>query len=191
MKFYQIAKLVQYQFTEVSDFLWKSLGNNVRIFDFHLKSPIKFNISMDGSIYVNTNGDVLLFNVTITDECVSNEVNQEANPICNSQSFIWVDPYYSQDYIQEHTDRSIPFNEDNSEILFSQDNVLELLNSHLTSPESLVSVELDDDLIISMSKMAHERDITFNDLVNEVLYAHMQELSKKTKKNIPNVEIQN
>lgn len=41
--------------------------------------------------------------------------------------------------------------------------------SFILNPYKEVELDLDDDLFLSLAKMAHEKDITLNDLVNEIL----------------------
>lgn len=42
-----------------------------------------------------------------------------------------------------------------------------------------VEVDLDDDQFLVLAKMAHERDITFNQLCNEVLREYFDKIGKK------------
>lgn len=165
MKFYQIAKLVQFNFTEVTQFLWNSFGPNIKAFDFECPSLIS-DSNLFGTIYVNHKGDVLYGNISIT----------------HSDSYLshmWVHPEFIQPFIKEHEDRGFPFNNEQAIILDSSQDFISKLKEHTESPEGNITVELDDDVILYITKAAHEQDITFNDMVNQILETHMKELVKQ------------
>lgn len=43
-----------------------------------------------------------------------------------------------------------------------------------------ITVDLDQDLLYELMLMAHERDVTLNQLVNDILRAHLEKLEKDT-----------
>lgn len=43
-----------------------------------------------------------------------------------------------------------------------------------------ITVDLDQDLLYELMLMAHERDITLNQLVNEVLKSYLEKMEKDT-----------
>jgi predicted DNA-binding ribbon-helix-helix protein len=42
-----------------------------------------------------------------------------------------------------------------------------------------IEVDISDEELLALAKMAHERDITFNQLVNEILLKKMKEQEEK------------
>lgn len=46
-----------------------------------------------------------------------------------------------------------------------------------------IDIELSDEEFLRLAKLAHEHDVTFNQLVNGLLRAHIEELKVKTNEN--------
>jgi len=42
-----------------------------------------------------------------------------------------------------------------------------------------IEIEIEDEDFLKIAKMAHEKDITFNDMVNEILKSQMETLKEK------------
>lgn len=46
-----------------------------------------------------------------------------------------------------------------------------------------IAIELSDAEFLKLAKMAHEHDVTFNELVNRILRDHIEELKADTNEN--------
>jgi len=173
MKFYQIAKLVQFNFTNIDPFLWGSLGKNVKCFDFNTPSVQQENSDLEGSIYVNPKGDILYGFLSLP------------NPT-HSESIVWIHPQFKDAFLQEHIDRSVSFNEEQATVLENELDFLTKVLEHTVSDECNIAVNLENDLINYIAMEAHKSDITFNDMVNKMLESQLNTLLKnKADKELP------
>ena len=49
----------------------------------------------------------------------------------------------------------------------------------MTDNEEIIEVEISDEIFLRLAKMAHEKDITFNQLVNHLLREYIEGLEGK------------
>lgn len=149
-------KAIEYKITDGSEYGWNCWGNNARIIDSE-----------------TANGECSIVYDAKTLEVY--EIN-----VCNSENEIayrWLNPNYKDEYLDEAADRDINPNEawddtewddteDEQDILEKAQNIL---NGEEYDPRVSIVIDMDDELFLSISKLAHTKDITFNEMVNEIL----------------------
>ena len=171
MKLDLVLSKIEYNVGEVSEFLWKSLGD-CRIWAFN-----NINNEEVGTFVVNKFGDVLNLEIfhTLDDEAT----------VC----YRWIQENHREEYLKEDLENSFGFNEDEKTKfidLDEEEDCLEKLKAivNLEDFDSRISVviDIDDSDFIQISKMAHNADITFNQQVNLILASFVDEANIKQKK---------
>lgn len=171
MKLDLVLSKIEYNVGEVSEFLWKSLGD-CRIWAFN-------NIDNEevGTFVVNKFGDVLALEVYHT--------RDDEETVC----YRWIQENHREEYLKEDLENSFGFNEDEKTKfidLDEEEDCLEKLKAivNLEDFDSRISVviDIDDSDFIQISKMAHNADITFNQQVNLILASFVDEANIKQKK---------
>lgn len=156
MKLEEFLKLIHYKIGDGSKFLWKCFGENARFLDY--------------------DGDCDEFNITcIYDSKTLDVYMLELNDCVENKGYRWIDP----DYIIQYKDECITNNIDEYTDLFNITSieVLDDIKSKIScvvegiryDPNVLVPVDLPDDQFIILAKLAHERNITLNQLFEDVI----------------------
>lgn len=156
----QFLKAVNYRITEGSEYLWKCYGPNCRSID-----------SWDG------NHDSKSFS------CYYDTLNQvvyeaQAHDYKNNRSYRWQNPDFKQAHADEAKQRGVDVNQAWDDVKYID---LELREDFLAKAEAImndkeydsrvsVPVDISDSEFTQIAKLAHERDITFNKMVEEILW---------------------
>lgn len=154
-------KAIGYKITNGSEYGWNCWGNHARIIDSE-----------------TVNGECSIVYDAKTLEVY--EVN-----VCNPENEIayrWLNPNYKNSYLTEAEERDVNPNEawDETEWYDIEDenDILEkaqhILNGTEYDPRVSIVVDMDDELFLSISKLAHAKDVTFNEMVNEILKETIQ-----------------
>ena len=157
MKFKEIVNAVSEKISGSSQFLWNCYGQNVLIYDFNDSSG--FNV---GGFVANTEGRVFEINVTYEDDV-----------------YYWVDPEFI-DALEREKLEKIVIAPDYKEILvLEEEDILQkvraICNGEFFDKRLMVKMELENDLFLSLAKMAHEKDVTLNEFICSVLEKKMAE----------------
>lgn len=157
---------VNYRITEGSEYCWSCFGSDAYRLD-----------SWDG----NTDGHT----ISLLFDTQSQEVYQaEAWDYANERYYRWQNPAYIDAHVKEARVRNIDPNEASEGHKFID---LEVAADFLDKARAIVQgldydtrvqiqVEFDDDVLLQAMRMAHERDITFNQLVEEIIQTKINEL---------------
>lgn len=160
MNLKECLEAVDYKVGEVSPFLWDSLGLNTRIWAFENKNGDEI-----GSFIANNSGDVLSVEVSYTDK------NDK------DKCYRWIDSDFKESYLQEGKSKGINmdiFLDDTYYVdLETEEDMLEKMTA-ICNEEDFdqridVPLNLSDEDFLAISKMAHEKDITFNEQVALIL----------------------
>lgn len=147
----------EFKITGGSEYCWNCFGTNARYLDSDREDRYSVGTifdSKDQTVYV-----------------------MEAWDYVNDRVYRWINPDYRQKYIDEHKERNVDFYEtiDNSKFID-----LEIIEDFLSKANAIVNgveydnrvsvpIDLSDQELLDLFKMAHERDITFNQLAEEIL----------------------
>lgn len=148
---------VNYQITEGSEYCWNCFGPNVYMLESHVLEQYS------ASILYNTQTQIV-YQVELAD-------------YYKNLAFIWTNPYFRQAYIDEAKTRDVDpmqaWDEVNFIELEVEEDMLEkiraVVNDEPYDTRVKVPIDLDDATLYQLMTMAHEQDITLNQLVNNIL----------------------
>jgi hypothetical protein len=164
---------INYRITEGSDYLWSCFGGNAYCID-------SWNGSHDADGY--------------SASCIFDRETQEVYQLevwdyglhGEPRQYRWINPDYIDDVKAEYSEKGIDFKESIDGKKFID---LELQEDILNKMEAIVNgesydtriqipLELPDSDVYELMKLAHEKDITFNQLVEEALEKFIDEFEK-------------
>ena len=157
---------VNYRITEGSEYCWSCFGPDAYRLD-------------------SWNGDTDGHTISLLFDTQSQEVYQaEAWDYANERYYRWQNPQYIDAHVQEARSRNIDPNEASEGQKFVD---LEVAADFLDKARAIVQgldydtrvqiqIEFDDDVLLQAMRLAHERDITFNQLIEEIIQAEIDEL---------------
>lgn len=153
----KVNEALSHRITGGSDYQW-SCWDNARFLDFESENA-------HASVVFNTQ----------TQEVYVAEVNDKNDSV---KPYRWLNPDYKQAFIDEATTRNInhiqAWDDTNWYDLETQEDWLAkakaIFNGETFDTRVEVPIELEDGELFQLMKMAHERDITFNKLVEEILW---------------------
>lgn len=153
------VETINYRITGGSEFQWRCFGDNARYMDCD-SDPIN-------AYSVN---------------CIFDSVDQtvyavEAWDYINDRIYRWIHPGYIKDYKKACKKKNIDFNEASDERTYIDIEVAEeilekaraIINQEEYDTRIQVPLTLDNDQLFELMKLAHERDITLNQMVETVL----------------------
>lgn len=149
-----------YRITDSSQYCWKCYGDNA--------------YSLDNWNGDNDNG----YSVGIVFDTVNQTVYQvEAHDYRNRRAYRLINPDFINKIREESTARGHDFSEATDEYKFIDleldedwmEKATAIIQGTDYSTDILVPLELPDSEMLELFKMAHERNITFNALVSEIL----------------------
>ena len=155
----QFMEVVNYRITEGSDYGWNCYGSNAYTLD-------SWDGDQDGSSF------------SIIIDTVTQAVYEvQVHDYKNQRSYRFINPEYKAAHDAEAVDRGINPNEAWDDVSYVD---LETVEDWLDKAEAIfagvdydtrvqVPLTVDDDTLFQMMKLAHERDITLNQLVEEIL----------------------
>jgi hypothetical protein len=159
-------EIVEYRITEGDTYLWHCFGH-----DAHTLSS--WNGEHDGhSFYI------------VFDTKTQEVYNVEACDYKNERAYRYINPDYMDDYKQMAADRSVNHAQAWDDVDFVD---LETKEDWIEKASAIkagedydtrvqVPLTLDDDSMFKLMKMAHELDITFNEMVENILKDHISDL---------------
>lgn len=175
----QLLSLVEINLTEVSDYLWKCYGlNNPKYFDFTDKNGNDL-----GSFVADKTGFV--FEITFS---------------YKDKEYRWVHPEFynklSEEYKKHNTDMHIAYDDvkfvDLELVSDALDKLSKLYLGEKIDERVVVPLELTDEEWNTLSKLAHEKDITVNKMVEEILENLIKEkknlINKKEVEKVNNID---
>ena len=170
MELKTFMEVTGYRITEGSDYLWPCFGPNAYRLD-----------SWSGQWDNATEG----YTISVVFDNITQTVYEvEAFDYTRNRAYRWQNPEYREAHLAAAKQRDIDPNEAWDEVNFVD---LEVEEDFWTKARAMIAnedydervqveVEFDDDVLFAAMKIAHERDITFNQLVEEVLQAKLNEL---------------
>jgi hypothetical protein len=167
------VEAIEYRITEGSEYCWKCYGPDARYLDSHgpeLNQQYSISAifdSKDRTVY-----------------CV------EAWDYRNERTYRWFNPEYISAYKKECKEKNIDFHEtfDGEKYidLDVAEDMLEKINAIVNDREYdtrvKVPVEFSDQELLQYMKLAHEMDITFNELVERAIQEAVDSFKKDPKK---------
>jgi hypothetical protein len=164
----QWMEIVNYRITEGSKFTWDCYGHNAHTLD-----------SWNGE----HNGHSLSI-IFDTETQVVYEV--QAHDYANNRAYRMINPLYFKKYKKESKRRDCSLNEAWEDVEYTDleveqdyiDKATAIVNGVEYDTGVLVPIDFTDEELLKYMKMAHERNVTFNDFVNSVL-AEFIELHKE------------
>lgn len=164
MSIKNFMEAINYRITEGSEYLWNCFGENAYCID-----------SWNGSHEEDGYSASCIFD-TKTQEVYQLEV-WDYGLHGEARQYRWIHPDYIDIVKAEYTERELDFKESLDGNQFID---IELEEDILSKMEAIVNgeaydtriqvpLDLPDDMVYELMKLAHERDITFNQLVEEAL----------------------
>lgn len=154
----KVNEALGHRITGGSEYHWQCYGPDVRFLDFeseHAHASALFD-TMTQEVYEVT--------LSSKDESI--------------RPYRWLNPETKQDYLAECKTRNIDphcaWDDVNYVDLETEEDFLDkaeaIINGKSFDTRVQVPIELDDSELFHLMKMAHERDITFNELVEDILW---------------------
>lgn len=154
----KVNEALGHRITGGSEYHWQCYGPDVRFLDFeseHAHASVLFD--------------------TVTQEVYEVTISSKDESI---RPYRWLNPETKQDYLAECKTRNIDphcaWDDVNYVDLETEEDFLDkaeaIINGESFDTRVQVPIELDDSELFHLMKMAHERDITFNELVEDILW---------------------
>jgi hypothetical protein len=158
-------KACEYRITEGSEHQWQCYGSEAYSLD-------SWNGRQDGHSF------------TVTFDKQDQTVYElQAHDYEHNRAYRWIDPDYKPEHDSEAMSRGVNANEawddlkyvdlETTEDFFDKMSAIYAGRDYDTRVQ--VPLDLEDDLLFDLMKMAHERDITLNQMVEEVLLRVIEE----------------
>ena len=172
MELKDFMEVTSYRITEGSEYCWNCFGPNAYRLD-----------SWSGAWTNTTDG----YTISIVFDTVTQTVYEvEAWDYFNDRAYRWMNPEYKLAHDTEACQRGIDAREAWDDVRFVD---LEVEADFLEKARAIVAnedydtrvqieVEFDDDVLTAAMRLAHEKDITFNQLVEQVIREHINELQQ-------------
>jgi len=160
----QFMETIDYRVTDSSEYLWQCFGDNAQT------------LGSNGSGYT----------INITFDCQNQTVYEmEAHDYVNDRAYRLINPDFAQAYRDEAVSRNLRPDEAYDDVDFvnleCDEDILEkaqaMVRGKTYDTRVQVPITLPDDELLILMKMAHERDITLNELVENMLEQFMRENS--------------
>jgi hypothetical protein len=156
----QFFETIDYKISEGSEYLWSCFGTNCRSVGY-------WNDLHDGVSF-----DCLYDTKTQTVYQV------QAHDYANQRSYRWTHPDYVQAYRAEAEERGADVKEAYDDVNYTDlelaedwlDKAGKIFRGEEYSTKVSVPLDISDSVLFAMMKQAHERDITLNQLVEEILW---------------------
>lgn len=162
MSLKQFLDTIDCRITEGSEYCWQSFGPNaynIESWNGEHETGRSFNVIFD----------------TVTQEVF--EMTAHDNQA--QRSYRWINPDYAKAYRQEAAERKVDINQAYDDVRYID---LETVEDYYTKARAIflgqpydtrveVPLDLEDELLFELMKEAHKRDITFNQLMEEILRA--------------------
>jgi hypothetical protein len=152
----EFLELIDHRITGGSEFQWQCYGDHAQC------------IESDGANYsfsvVFDRDDQVVYEVTVCD-------------YANDRAYRMIDPDFKSGHDSEAADRDVPANQAWDEVLYVDLEVdddfiqkgLAIRDGNAYDTRVEVELDLDDDLLFGLMKLAHQKDITLNQLIEQIL----------------------
>lgn len=170
MELKDFMETVSYRVTEGSEYCWSCYGPNAYRLD-----------SWSGAWNNATEG----YTISIVFDTVTQTVYEvEAFDYNRNRAYRWQNTEYKLAHDTEACQREIDAREAWDEVNFVEleveadfwEKARAIVENEEYDTRVQIEVEFDDDVLLAAMKLAHEKDVTFNQLVEEVLQAKIDEL---------------
>jgi hypothetical protein len=160
----QALDVGQYKITGGAEYQWKCYGPNARYMDFHHETYDKsFSIIYD----------------TKTQEVYEAEVSDHTKNNC----YRLINPNYKDDYFYEAESRGVDAKQAYDDVEFIDLDVDQdfmekahaIINDLPYDERVCIDIELPDHILLTLMKMAHEQDITFNQLIEQIMIKELEQ----------------
>lgn len=159
----KFLEAIEYKITDGTDYCWNCYGANARHLDSYKEDTYSISAIFDSQ-------DQFVYAV-------------EAWDYVNNREYRWIDPDYVQAYRDEAKEREIDPDESldgNHYIdLDVSEDILEKINAIVTETDYdtrvKVPIDFSDQDLLQYMKLAHDMDITFNELVERAIKAAIEE----------------
>jgi hypothetical protein len=163
---------VGYRITGGSEFQWQCYGSQAYV----IESDRKANRTNYSVTVVFDRDDQVVYEVTVCD-------------YVNNRAYRMIDPDFKSGHDDEAAGRGVPANQAWDDILYTD---LETAEDWLTKASAIVAgdsydtriqvpLEMSDSELLRLMIMAHEQDITLNQLVEQILTLAIQAQKEQTK----------
>lgn len=157
-------EVVGYRITEGSEFLWKCFGLNSYSLDCWNGDHNGYSV---GIVFDNKNGTVYKF---------------EAHDYAKEKSYRWVHPQWVDQYATESKNRGIDHKQAWDHVQFIDldhaDDILEkataIVNGEEYDERVMIELDLPQDLLLQLYQLAHQQDITLNQLVEKIIRSEIE-----------------
>lgn len=158
MNLKDFLEAIQYRITGGDDYCWSTFGPNARWINCD-------DLDRYGSSVVHDTQTQVIYSAEVHD-------------YENERSYRWINPDYVAAYCNEAADRNVNIKQAWDHVMFTD---LDSVEDFLLKCQAIVAgepydtrvsvpIELEDEEIFSLMKMAHEQDITLNQLVEKILW---------------------
>ena len=152
----EFLELIDHRITGGGEFQWQCYGTLAQTID---SDGVKHSVSM-----VFDRGDQLVYEVTVCD-------------YVNNRAYRMIDPNFKFGHDDEAAGRDVPANQAWDDVLYTD---LETVEDFVSKARAIIArepydtrvqldLDLPDDLLFDLMKLAHERDITLNHLIEQIL----------------------
>lgn len=156
MEIRQFLDAIQYKITDGSNYCWNCYGSNARYLD---SNDDKYSASI-----IFDSGTQTVYEAHVCD-------------YVNNRAYRWYNPLFKDKYEQEARERKVDSKQAWDDVNFadtdSEKDFLEKAGAIVEGVEYdtrvTMTVDLSDAELFQLMKLAHERDITFNQMVEEIL----------------------
>jgi hypothetical protein len=164
----EFLELIDHRITGGSEFQWQCYGNQAQVID------------SDGANYsfsvVFDRDDQEVYEVTVCD-------------YANNRAYRMIDPDFKSGHDNEAAARNVPANQAWDDVLYVD---LDVADDFIQKGQAIrdgkpydtriqVDLDLPDNVLFDLMKLAHERDITLNHLIEQILREAIDNLTDQTK----------
>jgi hypothetical protein len=173
----KINQALNHSITGGSEFLWQCYGDNARFLDYESK-----------------HGDVSVVFDSVTQTVYEASVSDKDTSI---KPYRWLNPEYKENHFAEAKTRGVDPYQAWDDVKWVDVDLFEdflekakaILNGESFDHRVMVSLELENDVILQLAMEAHKRDITMNQLIEQILQAQIEK-ENLTAKPLPGVSEQ-
>ena len=171
MELKDFMEVTNYRITEGSEYCWQCFGPNAYRLD-----------SWSGALNEGSGEGYTISMVFDTSTQVVYQI--EAWDYNRDRAYRWTNPDFNASYESEAVQRNIDPNEAWDEVKFVNleveadfwEKARAIIADEDYDTRVQIEVEFDDDVLLAAMKLAHEKDVTFNELVEQVLRAQIETL---------------
>lgn len=182
MLLYELLRIANFKISGGSEFLWKCYGLNARILDFSESSGQSID-HCSGVSCVFDSETQQVYEVNIYEANLYTE---------NNKWYRWIDADFIEDYKKECSEREVPFElaiDDKkwTDLEYIEDvlrKVPQVIETGSCDDDVTIKLDLNNDELLTLCMYAHEKNITLNDLIKEILEAATIKAKKIIEDNI-------